>query len=718
VSFLAALLALSPQGDAGAELLYRTLSTKIEDAKTLRAEWSAAIGDGRRQFALIAGSLKAKGKDRWIVETEIKEGVFRLETGPAAVLQSDGRRVIPTGREGVVSGEALTPAALGREIRHALVTALIGRPMDLVAGGGVESGENREPLPQMGPIKSAGREKVGTREALILESTLKAGEHTLALRLWVDAESKLPIKREMTDQGISWTETFSTLILDEEIPDSVFAYQSRHRLAQSRASQVAESVRLYARFTGRAPGTLEDLIRRPAGLEPEIFYPPGGFVLGGTVPRDPWGRPFELRADAEGVRIVSLGADGKPGGSGDDEDVQVGVPAATRRAVGSGGGRLDRQFAARIELELLAAAVRAYLAAYGELPRTKAALWERPEWAEVWPEGGWIGADEFPNDPWGEPYRVVRGNCFVRVQVSDPKARLILASAVRSEERARLDEAARPRLSAADRAELLQIFGELGDDDLETREKAEARLARWGSAALELLEARAKSEKDREARSRLEHARDMMPPVPAPWRGELAPLLVGVTGSGGGDLQQRANERKASTSLQTLAAAEADFRSNDRDGNRVNDFWTGDVAGLYTLKDPDGNMIKLIELGVALADAAPLGAGAAQGRYVAPSTLGTLRPKAGYYFRAMTHDTSSGKSEPYAISTGGEPDLGKVHHLSSFGFCAYPAEYGVSGTRTFIINEGNTIAWKDTMGEPVLEFPSDAELAAGWQKLN
>ena len=41
--------------------------------------------------------------------------------------------------------------------------------------------------------------------------------------------------------------------------------------------------------------------------------------------------------------------------------------------------------------------------------------------------------------------------------------------------------------------------------------------------------------------------------------------------------------RDAGDSLRTLAAEEADFRGCDRDWNRVNDFWTIDVAGLYTV---------------------------------------------------------------------------------------------------------------------------------------
>src|SRR5690242_11411215 len=84
--------------------------------------------------------------------------------------------------------------------------------------------------------------------------------------------------------------------------------------------------------------------------------------------------------------------------------------------------------------------------------------------------------------------------------------------------------------------------------------------------------------------------------------------------------QRASNERNASTSLKTLTSAEADFRANDRDWNHVNDFWTGDVKGLYTMTSAAvlGNTnsttdpaIKLIELSVASADAdgALVGAG-------------------------------------------------------------------------------------------------------------
>ena len=43
------------------------------------------------------------------------------------------------------------------------------------------------------------------------------------------------------------------------------------------------------------------------------------------------------------------------------------------------------------------------------------------------------------------------------------------------------------------------------------------------------------------------------------------------------------NERNTSASLKTLLTAEMDFKSNDRDGNQISDYWTANVAGLFTM---------------------------------------------------------------------------------------------------------------------------------------
>ena len=168
--------------------------------------------------------------------------------------------------------------------------------------------------------------------------------------------------------------------------------------------------------------------------------------------------------------------------------------------------------------------------------------------------------------------------------------------------------------------------------------------------------------------------------------------------------QRASNERNASASLKTIASAQRDYRSNDRDENRVREFWRGDIAGLYSLLPPGSTeMIKLIELSVAGADAAPLGTSplgaagpgqVAQGQYTVPS------PKAGYLYRALRH----ADEDPAALDP------------NRFAACAYPASAG-SGKWTFIIDETGTI-WRKPGGGPPDAFPDGETLKREWSKLD
>jgi general secretion pathway protein G len=64
---------------------------------------------------------------------------------------------------------------------------------------------------------------------------------------------------------------------------------------------------------------LNALVAQPAG---ETRWN-GPYLKGNTGLKDPWGRPYsyEVKADASGVVIRSLGKDGKPDGTGEDQDV-------------------------------------------------------------------------------------------------------------------------------------------------------------------------------------------------------------------------------------------------------------------------------------------------------------------------------------------------------------------------------------------------------------
>ena len=46
-----------------------------------------------------------------------------------------------------------------------------------------------------------------------------------------------------------------------------------------------------------------------------------GPYLRKAVPLDPWGRPYIYRADQTGFELQTLGRDGKPGGTAEDEDL-------------------------------------------------------------------------------------------------------------------------------------------------------------------------------------------------------------------------------------------------------------------------------------------------------------------------------------------------------------------------------------------------------------
>ncbi len=168
-------------------------------------------------------------------------------------------------------------------------------------------------------------------------------------------------------------------------------------------------------------------------------------------------------------------------------------------------------------------------------------------------------------------------------------------------------------------------------------------------------------------------------------------------------------------SFKSLATGQADFRANDRDGNGVQDFWVGDVAGLYYMTDPKGNPLRLISLNMAGLDGAPLADGVAAGRYRRP----TLEPFCEYRVRVMTHYIDDdGTLKPYAQSTGGKPDLGPFHNHSRFAFCLYPANSVSSRNPTYILGEGNTMFKKHTAGQPVLVWPSDADLGTSWSRMD
>ena len=169
--------------------------------------------------------------------------------------------------------------------------------------------------------------------------------------------------------------------------------------------------------------------------------------------------------------------------------------------------------------------------------------------------------------------------------------------------------------------------------------------------------------------------------------------------------QRAANERNASTSLKTVVTANHDFRANDRDGNRIVDFWTGDVAGLCLIVPQQGSgapssltygaAIRLVDRPVAGADGEFGGAGL---RYAATvhvpvvQAVTAFAPKAGFWYARLINEVTSSGSTAYQADTDGTSNSfwGACHNTDRFGYVAFPGTT-TSGRVAFIVNNEGVV---------------------------
>ena len=92
--------------------------------------------------------------------------------------------------------------------------------------------------------------------------------------------------------------------------------------AKTQISELMNSLGLYKLDTGTYPATslgLEALRVKPDGVTNWA-----GPYLAKEVPMDAWGRPFQYKYPGEhgdDPDLISLGADGQPGGEGNDADI-------------------------------------------------------------------------------------------------------------------------------------------------------------------------------------------------------------------------------------------------------------------------------------------------------------------------------------------------------------------------------------------------------------
>ncbi|MBI4565038.1 MAG: type II secretion system major pseudopilin GspG [Planctomycetes bacterium] len=103
----------------------------------------------------------------------------------------------------------------------------------------------------------------------------------------------------------------------------VMGHAERARIEATKAmiSEVGQAADMFKLDHGRYPESLEDLLYAPSYVKPEK-YPERGYLK--RRPLDGWGNEFLYRLEGSGTTpyaIISYGADGREGGTGDATDI-------------------------------------------------------------------------------------------------------------------------------------------------------------------------------------------------------------------------------------------------------------------------------------------------------------------------------------------------------------------------------------------------------------
>ena len=95
---------------------------------------------------------------------------------------------------------------------------------------------------------------------------------------------------------------------------------SRVNTTEAQIGQLRTAIDIFAIDTGRVPSETEGL---NALISNDSAVPGwnGPYLRDGQLPQDAWGRNFLYALDGDQVRVISLGADGQAGGTGNNADI-------------------------------------------------------------------------------------------------------------------------------------------------------------------------------------------------------------------------------------------------------------------------------------------------------------------------------------------------------------------------------------------------------------
>lgn len=100
--------------------------------------------------------------------------------------------------------------------------------------------------------------------------------------------------------------------------------QAKQKLVCVQMKTLSEALKMFKIDMGSYPDTEESMEALIVNPDEEKYpnYPSGGYLDEKNVPKDPWNNLYIYLNDEEGIELISLGADGKEGGSGEDSDIR------------------------------------------------------------------------------------------------------------------------------------------------------------------------------------------------------------------------------------------------------------------------------------------------------------------------------------------------------------------------------------------------------------
>lgn len=209
--------------DDDAEKLYRSMEQKVRAAKTLQIRYEMNVTDAAGKTGGVQGTLTlgegdrlradAEGKlfDQPVKCTAISDGAnLKFHDAPTAAKERDEKAALPAKGLGLYSRLALPREGIF------LCTLNMDRRGDLPTGATLPA-----------DFKFVGKENIGTRQAQVIQYTLrrKDAKDALTVKLWLDAETNLPLQRSITGGTSDWssfTEKYREFSVDPKTDAMLF----------------------------------------------------------------------------------------------------------------------------------------------------------------------------------------------------------------------------------------------------------------------------------------------------------------------------------------------------------------------------------------------------------------------------------------------------------------------------------------------------------------